>query len=171
MAGRHAKPIELLLQEGKKHLAKDEIAERKAKENSLKSHIAKYRPSNSVMQSPAAILMFKKLKKLYKDIEYVEALDENIINRYCLLIAQAEDIEFRTTRLNQLVNESENIEKTIEYYKLIAGFEITLYKINDMILKLEDRLFLNPVSRIKNVPKKPKQKEAPSVEERRFANV
>jgi hypothetical protein len=28
----------------------------------------------------------------------------------------------------------------------------------DALLKLEDRLFLNPVSRIKNVPKTPKEK-------------
>jgi phage terminase small subunit len=171
MAGRHAKPIELHLQQGGKHLTKSEIETRQAQEQKLKSGVSKYRPSDKVMQSPIAISMFKKLKKLYKDIDYIEKLDENIINRYCLLTAEADEIETRIVNLNGLINKCENDTDRIGYYKIISSSEITLNKINDMILKLEDRLFLNPVSRIKNVPKKPEQKEAPSEEERRFGNV
>jgi hypothetical protein len=39
---------------------------------------------------------------------------------------------------------------------------LALHKTREMILKLEDRLFLNPVSRIKAIPKKPPEEEKES---------
>lgn len=169
MAGRPAKPIDLHLVEGKKHLTKREIAERKKQESSLKSNTT-FRPNEKVKNNPVALKMFKKLKKLYAKIDYVEGLDENIINRYCLLTAESSALETLLTKMNEDVENCEEYTDRISLYKSIAGIERDLNQNRNMLLKIEDRLFLNPTSRVKNVPKK--QEEKPETEfDRKFGNV
>ena len=63
MAGRPSKPVELILLEGKTHLTKKQIAERKAKEESLKSD-SPYQPNKKVKSNPVALETFLKLHKL-----------------------------------------------------------------------------------------------------------
>ena len=169
MAGRPAKPIDLHLVEGKKHLTKQEISERKKQESSLKSNTT-FRPNEKVKNNPVALKMFKKLKKLYAKIDYVEGLDENIINRYCLLTAESNALESLLTKMNEDVENCEEYTDRISLYKSIAGIERDLNQNRNMLLKIEDRLFLNPTSRVKNVPKK--QEEKPETEfDRKFGNV
>lgn len=162
MAGRPAKPIELHLQDGKKHLTKEEIAARQAQEQSLKSKKKYFKPSKEVMQNPAAIQVFKKLKSLYKDITYVEGMDEYIVNRYCLLSAETEALEKLLIKMNEDVDSCEKFSDRLDLYKAISGIERNLNQNRNMLLKIEDRIFLNPTARIKNVPKKPEGKKEPS---------
>jgi hypothetical protein len=96
-----------------------------------------FKESPAVKADPVAHKEFLRLKKLYKNIEFVDGLDEQMINRYCLLISQ-----------EQKLMESDDF--------------LALHKTREMILKLEDRLFLNPVSRIKAIPKKPPEEEKES---------
>lgn len=159
MAGRPAKPLSLI----KKHLTKDEINARQEMEKKVKSGVKNFKANEQVMQNPVALAMFKKLKKLYKNIDYIEGLDENIINRYCLLTAEAQALEQLVNNMNDDVNNCEDFEDRIALYKAISGTLSSLNKIRDMLLKIEDRLLLNPTARIKNVPKKEKQqKEDPN---------
>jgi hypothetical protein len=94
-----------------------------------------------VKADPIAHKEFLRLKKLYKNIQYVDGLDEQMINRYCLLISQEQRLVER--------NDPEEFQM--------------LHKTREMILKLEDRMFLNPTARIKAIPKKPpeEKKESP----------
>lgn len=159
MGGRPAKPIDLHLANGnRRHLTKEEIVSRKEQEGKLKSGVKTFKASNQVMQDPAALNMFKKLKKLYKNIEYVEGLDENIINRYCLLCSQEEQTLDYIALLNDELDNAKEFEERLEIYGKIEKANSILSKIRDMLLKLEDRLLLNPTARIKNVPKKEKPK-------------
>ena len=41
----------------------------------------------------------------------------------------------------------------------ILAVEAAINKKMDMMLKMEDRLFLNPLAKVKNVPKKPAKEE------------
>lgn len=166
MAGRPAKPIDLHLAEGLKHLTKDEIEARRAQENSLRSH-AKYRPSDKVMQNSIALRTFKKLKKLYKNIDYVDGLDEMVINRYCLMTSEIEGLEQLLSKMNEDIDNCEKASDRVQLYKTIQSAEITINRMRDMLLKMEDRLFLNPTSRVKNVPQK-KKEEAPQSKWARF---
>lgn len=169
MAGRPAKPIDLHIVEGRKHLTKREIAERKNQENSLKSNTT-FRPNEKVKNNPVALKMFKKLKKLYAKIDYVEGLDENIINRYCLLSAESNALESLLNKMSEDVENCKEYTERIQLYKSITGIERNLNQNRNMLLKIEDRLFLNPTSRVKNVPKKPEEK--PKTEfDRKFGNV
>ena len=167
--GRPSKPIELILLEGKTHLTKKQIEARKKKESSLNSETP-YQPNKKVKNSPIAFETFGKLQKLYKKIEYVDGLDENIINRYCLLTAEVDNMEILLEKMNDAVDKCETPEQMVSMYKSISGMGSNLNKSRDMLLKIEDRLFLNPTSRIKNVPKK--QEAPPKTEfDRKFGNV
>ena len=160
MGGRHAKPLQLHLVNGnKRHLTKEEIASRQKQERKLRSGAKSYKPSAQVEADPVALELFKKLKKLYKSIEFVEGLDEMIINRYCLLSSQAEAIERLLVGMNEDVDKCEEIGDRIALYKAISGAMSGLNRLRDMLVKLEDRLFLNPTARIKNVPKRESKKE------------
>ncbi len=154
MGGRPAKPVQLHLANGnRRHLTKAEIATRKTQENKLRSGTRAFKPGPQVKNDMAALTMFKKLQKLYKSIDYVEGLDENVINRYCLL--HSEYVRLRDTRqtlTDQSINGS--IEEKVLLTDKILEIDKRLEKKMDLLLKLEDRLFLNPTARIKNVPKK-----------------
>ncbi len=169
MAGRPSKPVELILLEGKTHLTKKQIAERKKKEESLKSD-SPYQPNKKVKSNPVALEMFMKLQKLYKKIDYVDGLDENIINRYCLLTSEVDAMEQLLQRMESDIDKCENSGQMVTMYKSISGMEGNLNRSRDMLLKMEDRLFLNPTARVKNVPKKQEEPQKTELD-RKFGNV
>lgn len=150
--GRNAQPIDLLAAKGKKHLTKAEIAKRKNQEKKLKSGVSTFKPSAQVKKDMVAHAMFKQLQKLYKSITFVEGLDENIINRYCLL--HAEYVKLRDIRqeLTDRYVDADSVERLALTDRLLE-VDKRIEKKMDLLLKLEDRLFLNPTARIKNVPK------------------
>ncbi len=152
--GRPGKPIDVLTLDGKKHLVKSEIEQRRANEKLMHSGVKNYIPSNQVLNNPDALLMFKKLKKLYKNISYVDGLDENIINRYCLIHSETIINENILNILSASINESLDVDNLIKVSSQISNVTNSIYKLREMLLKIEDRLLLNPTARIKNVPKK-----------------
>lgn len=165
MGGRPAKPVQLhLLSGNKRHLTKNEIAARTKQEAKLRSGTKKYQPSVQVKNDEIAHGMFKKLRKLYSSIEFVEGLDENIINRYCLL--HSEYVRLRDMRqdLSTQFIEFESAEERLSLMDRILKLDKRIDKKMDLLLKLEDRLFLNPVARIKNVPKKPVEEDDPNAD-------
>lgn len=171
MGGRPAKPVQLhLLNGNKRHLTKEEIAARQRQEAKTRSGIKIYKPSSQVENDPVAHAMFKKLKKLYKSIEFVEGLDENIINRYCLL--HSEYVQIRDVRqgLSAKYEELDAIEEKLRLSEHLSELDKRLDKKMDLLLKLEDRLFLNPTARVKNVPKKEPPKVDP-LANKGFGNV
>ena len=154
MAGRKGQPVNLLLLKGATHLTKDEIERRKKAEDSLTSGITKFRPCDKVLLSPIAKETFIKLLMLYENIDYVEGLDEAVINRYCLMTAEADEIERLIVKMNNAVDKCEKPKEMVDLYKAIASAEITKNRLSDRLLQMEDRLFMNPTSRVRNVPKK-----------------
>ena len=169
MAGRPSKPVDLIVLEGRTHLTKKQIEDRRKKEESLKSD-SPYQPNKKVKSNPVALEMFYKLQKLYRNIDYVDGLDENIINRYCLLTAEVDGMEQLLQRMESDIDKCGSSGEMVTMYKSISGMEGNLNRSRDMLLKMEDRMFLNPTARVKNVPKK--QEEPPKTEfVRKFGNV
>lgn len=148
MAGRSSKPVQLLKMEGKSHRTKEELEFREKAEKALYTG-TDFNESPAVKSDPIAHQEFLRLKELYKDIDYVDGLDEQVINRYCLLISQEQ-------KLYNIINSVEDPIEQIGFYK-------ELNKMQSSILKLEDRLFLNPTARVRAIPKKPveENKESP----------
>jgi hypothetical protein len=127
MAGNNSKPLQLV----KGHRTKEEIEHRKKAEAAMRTN-TEFKATAAVRSDPVARKEFNRLKKLYKDMgsDFVDGLDEQMVNRYCLLISREKKLL-----------ESEDYG--------------TLHKTQELILKLEDRLFLSPAARIKAIPKKP----------------
>lgn len=140
MAGRGSKPVQLIKLEGKSHRTKKELEHREKAEKSLYTG-TNFKESTAVKSDPVAHKEFLRLKKLYKKIEYVDGLDEQIINRYCMLVSQE-------NALHEMIAKSKHDVEKIELFKEIN-------KTRGMLLKLEDRLFLNPTARVKAIPKNP----------------
>lgn len=154
MGGRPAKPVQLhLLNGNKRHLTKDEIAARQKQEARLRSGNKTFKPSPQVKKDMTALAMFKKLQRLYRKIEYVEGLDENIINRYCLLHSEYVKLRDMRQEMTDRYTELEALEERLMLSEHITELDRRIDKKMDLLLKLEDRLFLNPTARIKNVPK------------------
>jgi hypothetical protein len=62
----------------------------------------------------------------------------------------------------------------VEYILSVGGLiaiETAINKKMDMLIKMEDRLFLNPLAKVKNVPKKEPEKPADPLKKKGFGNV
>jgi P27 family predicted phage terminase small subunit len=156
MAGRGSKPVQLIQLEGKSHRTKKELEHREKIEKSLYTGM-NFKESPAVKKDPIAHKEFLRLKKLYKNIQYVEGLDEQIINRYCLLVSQENSLQEFISKKRS--DEEVSVDDLIDLYKAIN-------KTRDSLLKLEDRLFLNPTARVKAIPKTPEDdnKKSPMAE-------
>lgn len=214
--GRPAKPIQLHQANGNiRHLTKAEIAQREKQEASLKSGQTAFRASAEVKADKVAKAMFNRLKKLYAQIEYVEALDENVINRYCLLHSEClglqrvrRDLQDQLDRMGESESEAsdaklsddKSIPRALRFLSpeeearlkrpaspemqlsprllwraaladRILELDQKLQKKMDMLLKLEDRLFLNPTARLKNAPRKAEEPKQQTPFERMYGRV
>ncbi len=154
MAGRPSKPVQLLKLEGKSHRTKKELKRREEAEKSLYTGTT-FKEAPAVKADPIAHREFLRLKKLYKSIQYIDGLDEQIINRYCMLMSQEQALAKMMERMRQDIEEVEEVEDRIRIYESIAGVTDKTMKTREMLLKIEDRLFLNPTGRIKSIPKQP----------------
>lgn len=156
MGGRPSKPSSLIKFEKKSHRTKAELEAREKSEKALYSGYA-FRETARVKSNKLAHETFTRLKKMYEKIDFVEGLDEAIINRYCLITADVASLEKLIERMEQDIDSCEDYTERIKLYKTISGTLLTLKSNREMLLKLEDRLFLNPVARIKSIPKQPKE--------------
>jgi hypothetical protein len=77
--------------------------------------------------------------------------------------------------MRQDIDEVESVQERLIIYESIAGVTDKVMKTREMLLKLEDRMFLNPTARIKAIPKQPpeEKKESAMAEflKRRGANA
>ncbi|AOY76675.1 P27 family phage terminase small subunit [Clostridium formicaceticum] len=165
MAGRLSKPVQLLKVEGKSHRTKEELEHREKMEKSLYTGTT-FKESPVVKEDPIAHKEFLRLKKLYKSIQYVDGLDEQVINRYCMMISQEKAMQKFIEKMNEDIDKCEDFSDRLDLYKTISGATAKLVQIRNMLIKLEDRLFLNPTARMKSIPKTPleKNKESPMAE-------
>lgn len=165
MAGRPSKPVELLIFEGKSHRTKAELKHRLAAENMLKTK-ENYKESAEVKANLIAHKEFLRLKKLYNKIEYVDALDQQIINRYCLEIANMQRLSALLDKMESQIDVLEEYvdfkpKELVDLYRAIAGILSKIESSKKLLLAYEDRLYLNPAARLRSIPKESPKKESP----------
>ena len=151
--GRPSKPVALILQEGKSQYSKATLEYRRAGEKALSTGNDRICESPQVKADKVAHLEFLRLKRLYARVKCVEALDQQIINRYCQEISDAHKLQAMLDKLNADLACAEEMADRLKIYDLIHKTGTMLNKAKDMLIKLEDRLFLNPSTRIRAVPK------------------
>ena len=195
VVGRNAKPIDLIMADGnKRHLTKAEIEHRKNTE--IRFGNDKLVCPKHIKNDKIAYAKWKELIRIYKDFDFVASGDVGMLGRYCMAYSEYMDLLERRTMVCQLmpkVDDDENeiiedqldagnvhpkrIQKMIEKYEYILsiGGIISLDKaINakmDALVKMEDRLFLNPLAKIKNVPKKPPEEEKTELDQNGFGDI
>lgn len=184
MAGRPAKPIELhLLNGNKRHLTKAEIEQRKKSEVKLGEH--KLVCPSYVRQDKNAYKKWKEIVKLYKDIDFVSSADVGLMARYCMAFSEYINLtEHRkvcaTIRVDTENGEDVDMVKAlegkysprtaakmfekIEYVFSVSGVLAVDKALNakmSALVQMEDRLFLNPLAKVRNIPKKEVKEEDP----------
>lgn len=149
--GRNAQPIEIIKGKGRSnHLTKAEIERRKAAEIKLgEKDLEKLNPPDFIKNNVTAYKHWKQHIKEYKEaakegIEILTSADIGQLALYCRTFSEYES----------LINFSKDDLDISDYLKL----ETAINKKMDMLIKMQDRLFLNPLARIKNVPTKEKKK-------------
>ena len=139
---RNAKPIELIVLEGKTHLTKEQIEHRK------KSEIRFGTPwlvcPDFIKDDPVAMERWGELLELYHGVSFISSSDSGIVARYC---------KTHSDYLRLLGKQAECEDPTV-YLKYAAVIKQTA----DQLQKMEDRLFLSPLSKVKNIPKKEEEK-------------
>lgn len=162
MAGRPSKPVQLIKLEGNKdRRTKAELEHREQMEKKLKTGTA-FREEPATKADPVAHKEFLRLRKLYKEIEFVEGLDQATINRYCQLKGQEDFLQQLYNQVKEAIEKSKQLSKKLSYYDELKEIITKQNQVRDKMLKLEDRLFLNPVARMRSIPKKPKEKKEES---------
>jgi len=196
MAGRNAKPVHLHIAEGNPNrLTKAEIKRRQ--ESEIKLGGKRLKCPDYVKADPVALKKWRELVKEYttaksEGVDLVKSSDIGILARYCKtfseymnllehrdrisnieiepeesdIVTEALELRFGTRRANKI------FEK-VEYILSVAGIinlETAINKKMDMLIKMEDRLFLHPLSKVKNIPKKEPEKKDP-LKEKGFGNV
>jgi len=157
---RHARPIQLHILNGNKcDFSKKEIAERAAAEIHFGSQ--DFRMPAIVRKDKIAKAKWKEVIKLYTDydVDFVSTSDVAIIERYCMTYSE----------YVKLLNVRAEIEKVatakgadpVSTFKAQnnIGIDNAINKKSASLTALEDRLFLNPLAKIKNIPKKEKEME------------
>lgn len=178
MSGRNAKPVILQVMEGNpNNLTKAEIERRKAAEIKLGSD--KLTMPAFIKDDPVAKKKWRDLVKEYKEakelgIDLVTSTDTGLLARYCQTFSEYKALVKRRQAIDNIdildTGELDILEKATDeqmakklFNKInyiistegILKMDTAINKKMDMLIKMEDRLFLNPLAKVKNIPKRP----------------
>jgi phage terminase small subunit len=171
--GRNAQPIDLMLVKGAKHLTKAEIDHRKKTE--IKTGDCRLRCPTFVKNDVVAYAKWKEIIKVYKDINFVSSGDTGLLARYCVTFSEyltlldqkrrIQNFEVNYERLSEQFD-PELLEGMDSFFKFdpVMKLDGAVNKKMDMLIKMEDRMFLNPLSKIKNIPKKAEKEVDPNAD-------
>jgi phage terminase small subunit len=180
MPGRNAKSIGLHLAEGNpSHLTKGEIEARQTAEVKLgEKDLSKLKKPSFITKDKIAVKIWKELIQEYKSaamqgIELLSSSDVGMLAMYCKTFSEYERLLVQYQRieniiidehiLDEYISHAEDVDevnyKALRYLSQLASvegilkMETAINKKMDMLLKMQDRLFLNPLAKVKNVPK------------------
>ncbi|MEY9097046.1 terminase [Paenibacillus sp. RC84] len=195
--GRNAKPAALHIAEGNPNrLTKAELAARQSGEVKLGKHeLDKLKKPAFITKDKVANKLWKDLIDEYKSaadqgVELLTSSDVGLLAMYCKTFAEYDRLLEQYQRLDKItidedvlhefIERAEDAEgmnfKALHYLSQLASLEGILKVENainkkaDMLLKMQDRLFLNPLAKVKNVVK-PKEKEKPASKFGRFGTA
>ncbi|AIQ31648.1 terminase [Paenibacillus sp. FSL P4-0081] len=189
MAGRNAKPVALHIAEGNPNrLTKEEIKQRTESELKLgKNDLKKLKKPKYISQDKVANKLWGELIKEYQEsanqgVSLLSSTDVGTFALYCKTYSEYENLLDQYQKLENIVIDEHILDeyigeaeaaldvnlKALQYLSQLASLEgilkveTAINKKVDMLLKLQDRLFLNPLAKVKNVtiPKKEDKKSA-----------
>lgn len=173
------KPFEVLKTEKKSHRTKSELALREQGEKELSSK-KQMKMQPQTKKNAVAAKEFKRVKKLLENINKDDALYESVINRYCIIKAEAEELEQRRDELYELIyrleEKFENISEELsatdraemfldfsrEMTKLtnqVLGIDRDIQAKRKMLLDIEKENVMTVAAALRSIPKKTEQED------------
>ena len=166
------KPFTVLSNEKRSHRTKSELNLRKQGEEALSSGVAlKERPE--VKSNPVAHKEFKRLNDLLKTIGKNDAIYEGIINRYCTIVAECQQLEdMKWKILNDIDDLAEKqAEKEIEFIEYLEykdklqnrlfACDKQIQSKRKMLLDIEKENIMTIAAALRSIPKTPEKKSNP----------
>lgn len=172
-----AKPYTVLVSEKKSHRTKAELKQRQQAESALATGVA-LKESPAVKNNAIAHKEFTRLNKLLKGIEKNDALYEQIINRYCLIIAECAEMEKQKESIQA---QARRFEEKLDELGADADFNDLRHAINDlgkiyataialdkqiqtkrrMLMDIEKENIMTIASALRSIPKKAEKHDNP----------
>lgn len=122
--------------------------------------------------NPIAYKHYVRLARLFKIIGKHDALIENVLNRYCVLLADCADAEKEDARLHRMADRleersgdmdfSDYIRQALQVEKAIGMNQARLNTKRKMLLDIERENLMTLAAQMRSIPKKPKEEAAPS---------
>ncbi len=164
MPNGNPKPLSLV----QGHRTKAEIAVRAEAEAALLTE-KKIKPSAAVKSNEVALKYFKRLIDVMKSVELDEAFYENVVNRYCLLLAEHDAAVGDRARIERNIEKLEEKEAEMEFKDYIfearylesalQAADKILAKRRDQLLMIEKENMLTIQGKLRAIPKKADKKE------------
>ncbi len=186
-------PLALHIHSGKSHLTAEAKAAKADAEITM--GVVNFSPSQAVIDSPAAFEKWEEITGIYIEsgLVLVSSTDNGILSRYCLLHADYEGLVERRRVMNNFdfpdnemdeilaltlreydIVRARRLWSILDYYTSVDGVLKLDKAINakaKAILDVEDRIFLNPASKVKTLPIKRKPEVTDELDELGFGNV
>ena len=169
MAGRPAKAYMQIVREGRAHRTKAELDLRKMHEDAA---LSKQPIKCTILKKddPVAYKEFKRQEVLLKKIEKNDALYQNVVTRYCLVISECAEFENKIAAADKVGVEldkqySNGQIETLSYFELKSKFnnqylalDRQLMEKRKMLLSIEKEILATPASVLRAIPKAPPKK-------------
>lgn len=165
MAGRPPKHLSLVTG----HITKDERKAREAGQKDMTAK-AKMRKAKDVQADKIASAHFNRLRSLYAEIGLCDALCENTVNRYCLMLSRLHALGDLTNAAQEgldVLQASRGDMETVDYMDALAkmmqnmmALERASAKLRDQLLAIERENLLTLAGKLRAVPKQPEEKKA-----------
>jgi phage terminase small subunit len=172
MAGRPPKTADIIRLEKKSHRTKKELNHREKTEKSLLTGMS-FREKSYVKNNPTAHNEFLRIKKLLAKIGKNDGLQENIINRYCMIYAEYFETEMQRKNMCDMLDElserkdeiefNEYVKNTIAIQNHINTLDRQLNTKQEMLLKIEKESLMTTASALRAVTKQPPKEEDTTV--------
>lgn len=179
--GRPPELTDVILFKGKSHHAKAEFEQRKAAELSLATGIH-MKMWTEVKANKEAAVEFVRVSELLAIIGKDDALQEAVVNRYCLLHAECIDFKKKCAVIAKSINElkrefeDEKIDAKAyhalnnDMWKSIANLDKQIMSKRNMMFAIEKENLMTIASALRSIPKK--QEKPPETDfGRKFGNV
>lgn len=168
------KPAKVLEMEKRSHRTKKELAQRRNAEAELLTGM-KLKEKAEVKNNPVAHKEFLRVKHLLEKIDKDDDLYGEVINRYCVLVAECMDFQEKRERVySQLCDFQDCMNESVdngemrwaEAYKIESSMQKNLLAIDrqvqtkrKMLLDLEKENVMTIASSLRSIPKKSESKK------------
>ena len=178
--GRPRKPIALLKQEKKTHLTKKQIAEREKSE--VKTGDKNLEAPEYIKKDLVAYKKWQEILLIYKDVNFVSSGDVGFLARYCKTYSEYLGLIERRDRLvGMYANWREYKDVLPEDFRMAIDelfkrdyelqLETAINKKMELLIKMEDRSFLNPLAKVKGIPPPKEEPKQTPLQQKGFGNV